>query len=41
MKIKNAFEIKKLEWKDFAGEPLKNSYWLAYTFYNIKYTCQK
>ncbi|CAD8051050.1 unnamed protein product [Paramecium sonneborni] len=36
IKIQN-FEIKRLEWDDFSGEPKKESPWIAHSYWDISY----
>ncbi|CAD8053868.1 unnamed protein product [Paramecium primaurelia] len=40
IKIQN-FEIKRLEWDDFTGEPNKDSPWIAHSYWNIHYELPK
>jgi len=36
MKI-SKFEIKKIEWSDFVGQPSDESPWIAHCYWNIEY----
>ncbi|CAD8049786.1 unnamed protein product [Paramecium sonneborni] len=36
IKIQN-FEIKRLEWDDFSGEPKKESFWIAHSYWSVSY----
>ncbi|CAK71135.1 unnamed protein product (macronuclear) [Paramecium tetraurelia] len=40
IKIQN-FEIRRLEWDDFTGEPNKESPWIAHSYWNIHYEIPK
>lgn len=40
MKI-GKFEIRKIEWNDFIGEPSETSPWIAHCYWNIEYEYQR